>query len=259
MKIKSELNNPKSKNTILQIQNLSVSIENKIVLKDLNLTINQGEIHALMGPNGSGKSSLALFLAGHPRYQEISGSILFNQVNLLNLTPDKRALAGLFVSYQNPISIPGVSVNVVFRSALNAFLKWQKKPTLDIARFYQLIRPIFEKLSIDQKILGRDFNEGFSGGERKKIEAAFFLILKPKLAIFDEIDSGLDIDSVKLIAENIKYSQKSGQAIVFITHYNRILKQINPDFVHILKNGAIQKSGDFKLALEVENNGYKQI
>lgn len=245
--------------TLLRINNLSVSVENKTILNDLNLTINNGQIHALMGPNGSGKSSLALFLAGHPRYQETSGSVLFGKSNLLNLTADKRALSGLFISYQNPISIPGVSVSTVFRSSINAFLKYQKKTLLDITSFYQLIRPIFDKLSLDQKMLNRNFNEDFSGGERKKIEIAFFLLLKPTLAIFDEIDSGLDVDSVKLIAKSITESKDGNRAALIITHYNRILKYIKPDVVHVFKNGSISQSGDYKLAWEVEKNGYKKF
>lgn len=246
-------------NNLLQINNLSVSIENKTIIQDLNLTIRQGEIHALMGPNGSGKSSLALFLAGHPRYQETAGLVLFDESNLLNLTADIRALSGLFVSYQNPVSIPGVSVSTVLRLSVNAILKYQKQPLMGVANFYQLIRPIFDKLSLDQKMLNRNFNEDFSGGERKKIEIAFFLLLKPTLAVFDEIDSGLDIDSVKLIAKSIAESKDSNRAVLIITHYNRILKYIKPDFVHVFKNGSISQSGDYKLALEVEKNGYKKF
>ena len=246
-------------NNLLQINNLSVSVDDKTILNDLNLTIKNGEIHALMGPNGSGKSSLALFLAGHPRYQETAGSVLFGKSNLLNLTADKRALSGLFVSYQNPVAIPGVLVSSVLRSSINAILKSQKKSLISVANFYQLIRPIFNQLSLDQKMLNRNFNEDFSGGERKKIEIAFFLLLKPTLAIFDEIDSGLDVDSVKLIAKSITESKNHNRAVLIITHYNRILKYIKPDVVHVFKNGAISKSGDYKLALEVEKNGYKKL
>lgn len=246
-------------NNLLQINNLSVSVENKTIINDLNLTIKSGEIHALMGPNGSGKSSLALFLAGHPRYQETAGSVLFGESNLLNLTADKRALFGLFVSYQNPVSIPGVSVSVILRSSVNAILQYQKKTAMGVSDFYQLIRPIFDKLSLDQKMLNRNFNEDFSGGERKKIEIAFFLLLKPTLAIFDEIDSGLDVDSVKLIAKSISESKNRDRAVLIITHYNRILKYIKPAVVHVFKNGTISQTGDYKLALEVEKNGYKKF
>lgn len=245
--------------TTLQINNLSVSVENKTILNDLNLTIKNGEVHAIMGPNGSGKSSLALFLAGHPRYQETAGSVLFGESNLLNLTADIRALCGLFVSYQNPVSIPGVSVSSVLRSSINAILKYQKKTAMGVTDFYQLIRPIFDKLSLDQKMLNRNFNEDFSGGERKKIEIAFFLLLKPTLAIFDEIDSGLDVDSVKLIAKSITECKNHDRAVLIITHYNRILKYIKPDVVHVFKNGSISQTGDYKLALEVEKNGYKKF
>lgn len=244
---------------LLQIENLSVSIKNKPVINRLNLAIKQGEVHALMGPNGSGKSSLALFLAGHPDYQEDEGSVLIKNKNLLNQTPDKRSLSDFFVSYQNPVSIPGVSVSTILRTSINAHLKANQKPPIEVADFYKIIRPIFAQLKIDQKMLARDFNDGFSGGERKKIEMAFYLLLKPNLGIFDEIDSGLDVDSIKTLAKCIKDSVNSDRSVLLITHYNRLLKYIKPDFVHIFKDGQIKKSGNYQLALEIEKKGYEKL
>lgn len=246
-------------NNLLEIKNLTFLVENKEIARDLNFNISKGNIHAIMGPNGSGKSSLALFLAGHPLYNETYGSVIFNGKNLLNQTPDKRAAAGLFISFQSPIMIPGVSVSVVLRTSLNAKLKSQKKSLIDIAGFHKLIRPIFQDLKLDPSMLSRDFNDGFSGGERKKIEMVFYCILEPDLAIFDEIDSGLDIDAVKIIAKIIKNNQNRDKSVLIITHYNRILKYLKPDFVHIYKNGQIEKTGKYELALEIEKNGYGQV
>lgn len=243
-------------NNLLQIQNLSFSVENKEIVRGLDFSINKGEIHAIMGPNGSGKSSLALFLAGHPSYNENAGSVIFKGKSLSALNPSERALSGLFVSFQNPISIPGVSVSTVLRTSLNAKLKSEKKSPIDVANFHKMIRPIFAELKLDTSMLTRDFNDGFSGGERKKIEMLFYKLFEPDLAIFDEIDSGLDIDAVKLIAQTIKKSKSRNRSVILITHYNRILKYLKPDFVHIYKDGSIVKKGDFSLALQVEKNGY---
>ena len=252
---------------MLEIKNLHVSTDNsprgeagKEILKGLNLNVNQGEIHAIMGPNGSGKSSLSLVLMGHPRYQITAGSIKIDGQDLASLTPDKRAKLGLFLAMQYPVAVPGVSVFNLLRSA-NKNLDAQKVSALE---FQKIVKKEMKNLKIDEKFLTRSINDGFSGGEKKKAEILQLSILKPKYAILDEADSGLDVDALKIIALAIK-QQVSGvmrheaPGILLITHYQRILKYVKPDFVHILVDGKIVKSGDSRLAEEIEEAGYEKV
>lgn len=240
---------------MLEIQNLHVSTDNKEILKGVNLKINKGEVHAVMGPNGSGKSSLSLALMGHPRYQITSGKILLDGTNINLLTPDKRAKLGLFLAMQYPVAVPGVSVFNLLRSA-NKNLEREKVPALE---FQNKIKKEMKNLKMDEKFLTRSINDGFSGGEKKKAEILQLSILKPKYAILDETDSGLDVDALKTVSQGINSVRGKEIGILLITHYQRILKYIKPNFVHILVDGKIVKSGDFKLAEEIEEKGYAKI
>src|SRR3989344_1488098 len=232
---------------MLEIQNLYVSTDGKEILKGLSLKINQGEIHALMGPNGSGKSSLSLALMGHPRYKITSGKIILDREDITALTPDKRAKLGLFLAMQCPVAVPGVSVTNFLRSSLRN-LKGNVKP----AEFVQTTREKMGTLKIDESFATRSINDGFSGGEKKKMEVLQLSILQPKYAVLDETDSGLDVDALKLVAQGIKKAQGPNIGILLITHYQRILRYIKPDFVHILIDGKIVKSGGHKLAERIE-------
>ncbi len=238
---------------MLEIKNLHVSTDNKEILKGLNLSINQGEIHAIMGPNGSGKSSLSLVLMGHPRYKITKGSIKLNGQDLTSLTPDKRAKLGLFLAMQYPVAVPGVSVFNLLRSA-NKNLDSQKVPALE---FQKIVKKEMKNLKIDEKFLTRSINDGFSGGEKKKMETLQLSILRPKYAILDETDSGLDVDALKIVSMGINNVFSKNLGILLITHYQRILKYVNPDFVHILVDGKIVKSGGAALAAVVEEKGYE--
>ncbi len=240
---------------MLEIQNLHVSTDNKEILKGVNLKINKGEVHAVMGPNGSGKSSLSLALMGHPRYQITSGKILLDGTNINLLTPDKRAKLGLFLAMQYPVAVPGVSVFNLLRSA-NKNLEREKVPALE---FQNKIKKEMKNLKMDEKFLTRSINDGFSGGEKKKAEILQLSILKPKYAILDETDSGLDVDALKTVSQGINSVRGKEIGILLITHYQRILKYIKTNFVHILVDGKIVKSGDFKLAEEIEEKGYAKI
>lgn len=240
---------------MLQVKNLYVSTDKKEILKGLNLTINPGEIHAIMGPNGSGKSSLSLALMGHPSYQITSGSIKLDGKDLTTLTPDKRAKLGLFLAMQYPVAVPGVSVFNLLRSA-NKNLESQKVAAL---QFQKIVKKEMKNLKIDEKFLTRSINDGFSGGEKKKMETLQLSILRPKYAILDETDSGLDIDSLKTVSSGINnvFSKKIG--ILLITHYQRILRYVKPNYVHILIDGKIVKTGDSQLAGEIEKTGYVKL
>ena len=236
---------------MLEIKDLHVSSENKQILKGVSLKIKSGKIHVLMGPNGSGKSSLSLALMGHPRYKITSGKIILDRKNITTLTPDKRAKLGLFLAMQYPVAVPGVSVTNFLRSSLRN-LKGNVKP----AEFVQTTREKMGTLKIDESFATRSINDGFSGGEKKKMEVLQLSILQPKYAVLDETDSGLDVDALKLVAVGIKKTSGPNIGILLITHYQRILRYIKPDFVHILIDGKIVKSGGHKLAERIEEKGY---
>jgi len=236
---------------MLEIKDLHVSSDNKEILKGVSLKIKPGEIHALMGPNGSGKSSLSLALMGHPRYKITSGSIKIDGKDITALTQDKRAKFGLFLAMQYPVAVPGVSVTNFLRSSLRNL-----KENVTPAEFVQTTREKMADLKIDESFATRSINDGFSGGEKKKMEVLQLSVLKPKYAVLDETDSGLDVDALKLVAKGINNVAGPGIGILLITHYQRILRYIQPDFVHILIDGKIVKSGGHKLAERIEEEGY---
>lgn len=240
--------------TKLQIKDLYVSVEGKQIVKGLNLTINQGEIHALMGPNGSGKSTLAQAIMGHPNYNIDSGDILIDGESIINLPVDKRAKKGLFLSFQYPAEVPGVSMLNFFRMAMNALNGAPKT----IPEFRQIVKQKMEVLKVDESFAKRYLNEGFSGGEKKKSEILQMALLNPKIAILDETDSGLDIDALKTVTEGIN-SLVTDMGVLLITHYNRMLKHITPDYVHVMVGGRIVKSGDSNLAMKLDEHGYEKI
>lgn len=249
----------------LTISNLQVSIEDKEILKGLSLSINSGEIHALMGPNGSGKSTLSYALMGHPFYQvksspakrdKVQSSIKIDKTNIVDLGPDKRAKLGMFLAFQNPLTVAGVPVASFLRTAYQSIYGKDKQ---SIAEFNRMLIKKAEEMGLDRSFLRRSLNEGFSGGEKKKAEMLQAFILKPKFAIFDEIDTGLDVDALKTVAGGIRKLADQGTGVLIITHYQRILSHMKPDFVHIIKNGVIIKSGDSKLAETIEKEGYKSF
>ena len=239
---------------MLDIDNLFVESDKKRILKGVSLKIKPGEIHTLMGPNGSGKSSLSLALMGHPRYKVVSGKIKIDGRNITSLTPDKRAKLGLYLAMQYPVAIPGVSVANFLRTASKNLNKHTKA-----SEFITELKSKMTDLKIDKSFASRGINEGFSGGEKKKTEVLQLSILKPKYAILDETDSGLDVDALKIVAEGINKTHDSKLGILLITHYQRILRYIKPDFVHILVDGRIVKSGNYKLAEDIEKKGYDQF
>ena len=239
---------------MLEIKNLRVSTENKEVLKGVSLTVKSGEVHAIMGPNGSGKSSLSLALMGHPRYQVTSGKIKIDGKDATKLTPDKRAKLGLFLAMQYPVAIPGVSVTNFLRSSLRN-LRGNVKP----AEFVQTTKQKMKELRINESFATRSINDGFSGGEKKKMEVLQLSILQPKYAVLDETDSGLDVDALKLVAQGIKNTSGPKMGILLITHYQRILNYIKPNRVHILVDGKIIKTGDYLLAQKIEKVGYESL
>ncbi len=241
---------------LLEIKNLSAKVENKNILKGINLTINPGEIHAVMGPNGSGKSTLANVLAGRPGYEVIEGSVTFLDKNLLDLAPEQRAAEGLFLAFQYPVEIPGVNNVYLLKAALNAQRKYHGEEAINAVEFLKLIRLKLQQLQMDEAFLQRDVNVGFSGGEKKRNEMLQMALLEPKLAILDETDSGLDIDALRIVADGINALRNKERGIIMVTHYQRLLKYVQPDFVHVLADGKIIKSGDKNLALELEEKGY---
>ena len=243
---------------MLQITNLSASIDNKKILKGFNLKIKPGEIHAIMGPNGSGKSTLANVLTGKNGYQ-VEGQVLYQGKNLLKLPIEERAQKGLFMAFQYPLEIAGVNTNNFLKTSLNTVRKVRGLKELDSLDFLNLIKTKTKNLKIDEKILNRQLNVGFSGGEKKKNEILQMLILNPKLSILDETDSGLDIDSLKIVSEGVNSLREKNNSFLIITHYQRLLDYIKPDFVHVLINGKIIKSGGPELALELEKKGYKNF
>jgi len=243
---------------MLQITNLSASIDNKKILKGLNLNIGPGEVHAIMGPNGSGKSTLANVLTGKNGYQ-VEGQILYQGKNLLNLPIEERAQKGLFMAFQYPLEIAGVNTNNFLKTSLNTVRKVRGLKELDSLDFLNLIKTKTKNLKIDEKILNRQLNVGFSGGEKKKNEILQMTILEPKLAILDETDSGLDIDAMKIVSDGVNSLRDKDRSFLIITHYQRLLDYIKPDFVHVLVDGKISKTGCSELALELEKIGYGKM
>ena len=241
---------------MLEIKNLKASINGKEILKGINLHVNNGEIHAIMGRNGSGKSTLANIIAGRESYDVTNGDILYNDKSILNDTPEHRALEGIFMSFQYPVIIPGVNNTYFLKAALNAKRKHQGKTELDAVKFLDLIRKKLQIVGMEEKYLHRAVNDGFSGGEKKRNEILQMITLEPSLAILDETDSGLDIDALKIVAEGVNNYRQDDRAIVIITHYQRILRYLEADHVHVLIDGKIAKSGGEELAETLEEKGY---
>ena len=244
---------------MLEIKNLHAKIEDRVILNGINLTINAGEIHAIMGPNGSGKSTLAKVLAGHPDYEVTEGEVLYFGKNLLELDPDERAREGVFLAFQYPIEIPGVSNANFLRMAYNEKAKHDGRDELDPLEFDDLIHEKIKIVEMDKSFINRSVNEGFSGGEKKRNEILQMAVLEPKLAVLDETDSGLDIDALRIVAGGVNKLANKDNAILLVTHYQRLLDYIEPHFVHVLYNGRIVKSGQKELALELEKKGYDWI
>ncbi|HEX3503510.1 MAG TPA: Fe-S cluster assembly ATPase SufC [Xanthobacteraceae bacterium] len=243
---------------LLEVKDLHVAIDGKEILKGLDLTVNAGEVHAIMGPNGSGKSTLAYVLAGKADYEPTQGEVLFNGQNLFDMSPDERAAAGLFLAFQYPLEIPGVATMTFLRTALNAQRKKRGEPELSTPQLLKTVRDMANKLGIDPEMLRRGVNVGFSGGEKKRNEVLQMALLEPKLAILDETDSGLDIDALKIAADGVNRLRGPGRSFVVITHYQRLLNYIVPDVVHVLSAGRIVRTGGKELALELEARGYAE-
>lgn len=241
---------------MIEIKNLCASIDGKLILKGLNLTVNAGEIHAIMGPNGAGKSTLAKVLAGHPSYEVTGGEILFKGKNLLELEPNERAHAGLFMSFQYPVEIPGVSNLEFLRASYNSKRKAKGETEVALAEFEKLLDEKMKLMEIKSEFKERNLNEGFSGGEKKRNEILQMAILDPELAILDETDSGLDIDAMRIVARGVNQLMSDRVGLILITHYQRLLDYITPDFVHVMLDGKIVQSGGPELALSLEEKGY---
>ncbi|MEP0861774.1 MAG: Fe-S cluster assembly ATPase SufC [Ignavibacterium sp.] len=244
---------------LLEIKNLHASIDGNEILKGIDLKVNAGEVHAIMGPNGSGKSTLASILAGKEDYEVTEGEIWYNGKNLLELSPEDRAREGVFLAFQYPVEIPGVSNTNLLKTAVNEIRKYRGEEELDAIEFLELLKEKSKLVELDQKFLSRSVNEGFSGGEKKRNEIFQMAVLNPKLAILDETDSGLDIDALRIVANGVNKLRSKDNAIIVVTHYQRLLNYIVPDFVHVLYKGKIVKSGGKELALELEEKGYDWI
>jgi len=244
---------------ILEIKKLNAGVEGKQILKGVNLTVSAGEVHAVMGPNGSGKSTLAAVLAGRDGYDVTGGEVIYNGHNLLDLDPEERAREGLFLAFQYPVEIPGVNSTYFLKAALNEIRKAKGEPELDAMEFLSLVKDKMKLLELNEDLLKRSVNEGFSGGEKKRNEIFQMAVLEPKLAILDETDSGLDIDALKIVSQGVNKLKRPDKAQLVITHYQRLLNYIVPDFVHVLVDGKIVRTGGKELALELENKGYDWI
>lgn len=246
---------------MLKIKDLVVKVEDKLILKGVNLEVNAGEVHAIMGPNGSGKSTLANVISGKEGYEIISGEIWFKDINILELPPEERAKLGIFMAFQYPVEIPGISNATLLKTAINEIRKARGEEELDAMEFLTLMREKMKLLEMTEEMLSRSVNTGFSGGEKKRNEIFQMLMLEPKLAVLDETDSGLDIDALKIVANgvNLLRNDMQDRAIIVVTHYQRLLNYIVPDFVHVLYDGRIVKSGTKELALELEAKGYDWI
>jgi Fe-S cluster assembly ATP-binding protein len=249
-----DLNSP-----ILEIKDLKACINNNEILRNLNLTVNRGEIHAIMGPNGSGKSTFSKIIAGHPAYEVLEGDIVFKGSSILGLDPEERSHLGIFLAFQYPIEIPGVSNEDFLRLAYNSKQKFLNKPEVDPIEFFSIINEKLKLVNMSSIFLSRNVNEGFSGGEKKRNEILQMILLESELSILDETDSGLDIDALKIISKGINSFMDSNKAIILITHYQRLLDYIKPDYVHVMQNGKIIKTGNAELAKELENKGYEWL
>ena len=241
---------------MLEIRDLKAKAEDREILKGITLTVNPGEVHAIMGPNGSGKSTLARVLAGHPAYEVTGGTVTFNGKDLLGQDPEERACEGVFMAFQYPVEIPGVNNSYFLKAALNAQRKYRGEQELDAMEFLELVEDRLKVLHIDSELMRRPVNEGFSGGEKKRNEIFQMLVLQPTLSILDETDSGLDIDALKTVAEGVNAMRHPERSTVVVTHYQRLLNYIVPDFVHVLSDGRLVRSGGKELALELEEKGY---
>jgi Fe-S cluster assembly ATP-binding protein len=248
-----------SNQPILEIKDLNAGVEGKQILKGIDLTINEGEVHAIMGPNGSGKSTLAAILAGREGYDITSGHVLYDGHDLLELDPEERAREGLFLAFQYPVEIPGVNSKYFLKAALNEIRKHKGEPELDAMEFIDLVKGKIKLLELNEDLLSRSVNEGFSGGEKKRNEIFQMAILEPRLAVLDETDSGLDIDALKIVSHGVNKLRRDDNAQLVITHYQRLLNYIVPDFVHVLVDGRILRTGDKQLALDLEDKGYDWI
>jgi Fe-S cluster assembly ATP-binding protein len=244
---------------LLEIKNLHAGIEGKEILKGLNLQIDKGEVHAIMGPNGSGKSTLSKVLAGHPSYQVLAGEVLYEGKNLLDLEPDERARSGVFLAFQYPVEVPGVSNSQFLRLAYNEKMKHLGLEELDPLEFNDYLKEKAKIVEMSSDFFKRSVNEGFSGGEKKRNEILQMAVLEPKLAILDETDSGLDIDALRIVAGGVNQLRRPENAIILVTHYQRLLNYITPDYVHVMANGQIVKQGGKELALELEEKGYDWV
>jgi len=241
---------------MLEVRNLKVRAEDKEILRGITLSVGKGEVHAIMGPNGSGKSTLARALSGHPGYEVTSGEVLYEGKDLLDMSPDERARDGVFMAFQYPVEIPGVNNAYFLKAALNARRKQQGLEELDAMDFMQFIRTKAKLLQVDESMLQRSVNEGFSGGEKKRNEIFHMAVLEPRLAILDETDSGLDIDALKIVANGVNSMRHPDRSFIVVTHYQRLLNYIVPDYVHVLSDGLLVRSGGRELALELEEKGY---
>ena len=244
---------------LLEIEDLYATVDGKEIIKGFNLTINAGEIHAIMGPNGAGKSTLSNVLCGKPGYEVTSGKVLFKGKDLLKLSPEERACEGLFLSMQHPVEIPGVPVTSFLKHSINAIRKYRGEPELDTMEFVKMVRSEGQKLGLSNEMIKRAVNVGFSGGEKKRLETLQMTILKPVVAILDEADSGLDIDALRVVAEGVNSLHNEQNGLLVITHYQRLLNYIVPDFVHVYAGGKIVKTGNKDLALELEEKGYGEF